>query len=472
MRSSLPALRATLLAFTVATLFCTALPGALGEGAPIGSAVVSLDQTALSANMHNAPSDVPVTFSGTVHITTDFGNWVHLSLQVNASGWSASITPQTISRQTSADVPFSGTVTVPRMATEGTYSLSVWAKDDGTFSPIDTQAEFTVSVFRGVLALSADLTSPPPRAGGSAQWTITFRNVGPSELYYDVEITVPPGFTYAAHLPGEQRMAPGDKAMWVLEVTAPPSAPSGNFAWSMSVTNNLEPSAPATLTAPFQVSRIVPPPPRGESDFLATYWLPITFGMFVVGLVAYISLTEVGYLALSFSILVPLFTRIRHEKVLDNFTRGQIYGYIQANPGAHYSAISQVLGIENGQLAYHLRVLLRESFVVARNEGVFKRFYPRDYRIPKGRTLLTRLQVDILQQVERAPGISQREVARELSESKQVISYNVGVLREAGLLEGERRGRDMVLRATSGAAKALAEDDDAAAGAPQDLASL
>jgi predicted transcriptional regulator len=474
MRPPARALRPALLAGLVAALLCAALPAALGEGAAIASASVSLDQTALSANLHNAPTDVPVALSGTVHVNTEFGHWVHIALAVNGTGWAASITPATITRQTAADVPFSGSVSVPRAAAEGSYTLTVWAHDGDSLAPIDTQAVFTVSVFRGLLAVSADLTSPPPRPGGTAQWTITLRNVGSSELYYDLAITVPEGFTYTAYLPPEQRIPAGDKTAWVLEVQAPASAPAKSFSWSMSVTNNLEPSTPATLAAPFEVSRIVAPPAAaGQADFLATYWLAISLGMFGVGIVAYFSLTEVGYLALAFSVIVPLFTRIRRERVLDNFTRGQIYGYIQANPGAHYSAIQQVLDIENGVLAYHLRVLLRESFVVARNEGVYKRFYPRDYRIPKGRTLLTRLQVDILEKVERSPGISQREVARELAESKQVISYNVGVLRDGQLLAAERRGRDMLLRPIEGGSKALAGDDDGEAeGAPSDLASL
>jgi len=36
-------------------------------------------------------------------------------------------------------------------------------------------------------------------------------------------------------------------------------------------------------------------------------------------------------------------------------------------------------------------------------------------------------------------------VAKALGESKQVVSYNVGVLRDAGLLRAERYGRAVLL---------------------------
>lgn len=447
-------------------LVAPALAAAAEEQAPIG-ATIQINQSAATASLYGASSDVRVSVYATVHISTEHLHRVTLTFSVAQSAWAFELSPETFSTTTSTDVPVTATVIVPRSAAEGVYNLALSAVDGNAVFPINAEAPFTVSVFRGPLAIFAVGGGAVQKPGENASWELTLRNFGTADLDFDVAVTVPLGFSSTVVNPPVQIVEGHNNQTVSVTVRAPASAVAGDYTWSVSITSTAQPSASTSITVPFQVAAITPAPAPAKSDFLAQYWLPITFGMFAVGVVAYIGLTEVGYLALAFTLLVPLFTRIRHEKVLDNFTRGQIFGHIQANPGAHYSAIQQMLDIDNGVLAYHLRVLMREEFIVARNEGVYKRFYPRDYKIPKGRTLLTRLQVDILEAVERAPGISQRDVAQALGESKQVISYNVGVLRDAGLISAERRGRDVVLRAPGVPPSPF--DDGAAPATPSDL---
>lgn len=425
---------------------------AFAEDAAIG-ATVRIDQSALTATLYNAQSDLRVSLGGTIHIDTDSRHMVNLALSIEGTAWAHDISPPSISRASDADVRFTAWVDVPRQAAEGSYSLLVRARDGEPF-PVDAHASFTVSVFRGPLALEAELVPPLPHPGERATWILTLTNLASFDLDFDAAFSTPALWSVRTAPPPVQVVPAGLTSEVRLELTTPTTAPAGDYEWSVLVTSASHPEISAALSAPFEVIRPAPLPGAPAPDFLALYWLPITFGLGGLGLVLFFSLTEVGYLALSFTLLVPLFTRLRRDKVLDNFTRGQIYGYIQANPGAHYSAIQEVLDIENGVLAYHLRVLLRENYLVARSEGIFKRFYPRDYKIPKGRTLLTRLQVDILEAAERTPGVSQREIARTLGESKQVISYNVGVLRDARLVSTERRGRDVSLRATGSASGA------------------
>jgi predicted transcriptional regulator len=459
------------LALALAAAFLAPSLAASAEDPAAIGASVELRQSALTASLYGAGGDVRVALSATVHIASERGHWVNLALTIVGTPWPFEVTPSSARAQANADVPVTAWVDVPRGAAEGVYDLALRAVDGDSIFPIDTQAPFTVSVFRGPLALFARAEDPAPAPGGAASWTLTLWNLGSFPIDYDERFTVPEGFASTAVNPPVQLLDPGERADVTFTLRPPTTAPSGDYAWSARVTSSAHPEVDTSITVPFEVARVVPPPPSAAPDFLRQYWVPITLGVALAGVVAYLSLTEVGYLALAFSLIVPLFSRIRKERVLDNFTRGQIYGYIQANPGAHYSAIQQVLEIENGVLAYHLRVLLREEFLVARSEGVFKRFYPRDYKVPKGRTLLTRLQLDILEAVEKAPGISQREVARALGESKQVISYNVGVLRGGGLLTAERRGRDVLLRAPGGGAAPPSGPSDGAPG-PSDLAPL
>ncbi|KAA0002464.1 MAG: hypothetical protein FE048_03695 [Thermoplasmata archaeon] len=82
---------------------------------------------------------------------------------------------------------------------------------------------------------------------------------------------------------------------------------------------------------------------------IAEYKEPIATASGSVGfatLLAFILFTEPGkYKFLSF-LLIPLYTRIKKEDMLDNFVRGQIYGLIKTNPGIHYNDIMRKLELK------------------------------------------------------------------------------------------------------------------------------
>ena len=64
--------------------------------------------------------------------------------------------------------------------------------------------------------------------------------------------------------------------------------------------------------------------------------------------------TEVGKYRLSVLFLLPLYTRLHKEEVLDNETRGMIRGAISTDPGIHFSEIMRRLKLSNGNALYHL----------------------------------------------------------------------------------------------------------------------
>jgi predicted transcriptional regulator len=168
------------------------------------------------------------------------------------------------------------------------------------------------------------------------------------------------------------------------------------------------------------------------------YWtLGIALG---VGIIGFLGFTEVGMLAVLWTLLLPLFTRLRRDEVLNQFTRGEIFGFIKANPGVHLTAIKENLDLANGVLAYHLKVLIREEFVITRREGGYKRFYPHDMRVPRKRVHFTRLQLDMVEKLSLHPGLTQTALARMLGESKQVVNYNLRVLIAAEVVRVEKDG--------------------------------
>lgn len=458
--------RASAFAIVALLLATTALATAPAGAAPDGDsscatpevcATVNLDKSLTSVSVYGATAPTRVTATGAIHVETQVGHFVDLDITIRGAPWDLSVTPTHVRIQTATDIPFSATLDVPPDAPEGSVAFTVRALDNDNLFPIDASGTFEVAVFRGPLALfSAPITSSP-LPGGTATWRLTLRNLASFAIDYNPIFEVPDGYTSHVQIPATQIIQPGREAEVVLDLTVPGSAAPGPASWSVRFESQTHPEVSVGLTQPFAVLQPPPVPTPGGDDLLARYWVQVAFGAAALGAVLFLSLTEVGYLALAFSLLVPLFTRLKPDKVLDNFTRGQIYGYIRANPGTHYSEIHDALELQNGPLSYHLRVLLREEYVVSRNEGIYKRFYPRDYKVPKRRRSLTRLQVDILEAVDSEPGLTQRALARQLGESRQVVSYNVRVLREAGLLRGEASGRGATVAPTGETAGALEE---------------
>jgi len=153
--------------------------------------------------------------------------------------------------------------------------------------------------------------------------------------------------------------------------------------------------------------------------------------------------TEVGRVKVLIA-LVPLYSKIRKEAVLDQFVRGQVYGYIHANPGDHYSSIRESLKLKNGTLAYHLRTLEREQFIFSRMDGIYRRFYPSGADPAQVRLYrnIKETPRKFLEMIEKHPGITPKELGEKLGTSHQVASYHVRILARKGKVRLEERGRN------------------------------
>jgi DNA-binding MarR family transcriptional regulator len=169
-----------------------------------------------------------------------------------------------------------------------------------------------------------------------------------------------------------------------------------------------------------------------------------TLGTTVLGAIAaigFIASTEVGKYSLLGG-MVPLYTRLKRKKVLDHFTRGQIHGYILANPGAHMNAIKNMFHVNNGVVAYHLKVLEREGYISSRRDGLKRRFYPGSRSEAQDqKKFLTEVQSLIISHIKKAPGINQSELARLANMSAQVVNYHIKKLIQLGVVVVETEGR-------------------------------
>jgi DNA-binding MarR family transcriptional regulator len=152
--------------------------------------------------------------------------------------------------------------------------------------------------------------------------------------------------------------------------------------------------------------------------------------------------TEAGWYAMFRTLVFPLYTRLKKEEILDHFVRGQIYGFVMSHPGEHYNAIREHLKVTNGTLSHHLRTLEMQGFIKSSRDGVLKRFYPQDMRIPRDKGIkLSDLQMGMVEVIKNSDGATQAEICRELGVSQQCVSYNLRNLSREGVLRFERDGR-------------------------------
>jgi predicted transcriptional regulator len=153
---------------------------------------------------------------------------------------------------------------------------------------------------------------------------------------------------------------------------------------------------------------------------------------------SFIGGTEVGKYKFLSVLFVPLYNKLHQDKVLDNYIRGQIHGYIKARPGEHYNAIKSALELKNGLLAHHLRILEKEGFVTSKRDGFYTRFYPKGLKIAEPDTI----QRNLVHIIDTQPGITQRKIISILNSSQQSVSYHLIKLTRENILRTEANGRE------------------------------
>jgi DNA-binding transcriptional ArsR family regulator len=197
-------------------------------------------------------------------------------------------------------------------------------------------------------------------------------------------------------------------------------------------------SEPVTIDADATmiVSRPAPAGPWSSPSTLLAVGLAGTLGGLAL---AFLFGSEALKLAL---LLVPiaLYTRIRKDRVLDHFLRGQIYGRISENPGKTYGELLADLGIGNGTLAHHIYILRRAGLVRSEKEGKFTRFYPTGIPTKKAGALLSQVQRAIVAEVAKQPGLKLSEMARRMKMRNDSFTYNVRQLAVLGMVRLEGWG--------------------------------
>ncbi|UCG68001.1 MAG: PKD domain-containing protein [Thermoplasmata archaeon] len=152
--------------------------------------------------------------------------------------------------------------------------------------------------------------------------------------------------------------------------------------------------------------------------------------------------SELGRYKILLLIFIPLYTRIKKEKVLDHFHRGRLFNYIEHNPGVTFTELKKKFSFKNGNLVYHLNFLEKTEFIHSTKEGRHRRFYIKGV-FSKSEDLsiyINEIQKKIISVVKQYPGSTQSKIAAILRTSRQKISYNINALDYAGLIRSVREG--------------------------------
>ncbi len=162
----------------------------------------------------------------------------------------------------------------------------------------------------------------------------------------------------------------------------------------------------------------------------------ILLGLGLSGLIGFILFTEVGMVLVA-TLGASLYSKLSKKDILNHEVRGLIRGYIIANPGDHYSSIRRNLDLNNGTLAYHLRVLEQNQYIKSFFDGIFKRYYPSNVNIQKVQHNISK-QEEIFNIILEFPGVTMENIGIRIGVSRQVVNYHVKNLIRAGMITYSR----------------------------------
>lgn len=205
---------------------------------------------------------------------------------------------------------------------------------------------------------------------------------------------------------------------------------SGGTTLTFAVLNDAPPQIPET------------PPPLTEDEGFARGVVAATAATSSLGLAAYFWPRMKWLLTVP---LIPLYTRIAKDEVLEHGKREEIYNLIREEPGIHAHEISSRAQIGWGTTVYHLRMLETNNLVTAQYSGRYKRFFANTGGFAATKDMYAALKnpttAKIAQEILRNPGITQKEISKAIGITPSLVAWHIGKLEEASLVRRVKEGR-------------------------------
>ncbi len=151
-------------------------------------------------------------------------------------------------------------------------------------------------------------------------------------------------------------------------------------------------------------------------------------------------------------LIVPLFSRIAQDRLLDNRVRSDVADFVTQNPGATIQEVRVALDVAWGTAVYHLDRLERGGHLVSARAGNHHRFWVSGSPEARLRHALVLLHQPTMQRIARLvcnrPGVHQAALCQELGLRNPNASKHLRRLQDHDLVDGERVNRRVVYNPT------------------------
>jgi DNA-binding transcriptional ArsR family regulator len=143
--------------------------------------------------------------------------------------------------------------------------------------------------------------------------------------------------------------------------------------------------------------------------------------------------------------LIPLYSHISDNEILDDPNRAGIYRLIQAEPGISTKDVADRLHLAWGTVTHHLTKLEKRRFVVSKKYGKYRRYFANGQGGSDRKDELAVLRLDrtgdVAALIRANPGMTQKAVSEALGVSSSTILWHVKRLEEVRLVTKVREGK-------------------------------
>ena len=139
------------------------------------------------------------------------------------------------------------------------------------------------------------------------------------------------------------------------------------------------------------------------------------------------------------ALVSPMLARIKSNRE-DMLTRGRLLGYLEANPGIHFSALRDALGLANGVTAYHLNFLESSGQIISWRDGKLRRYAISSLtkeEVSKIKNPISGTRLAIMEVLADTGnlGMPGPDIRKKLKISRQLLSHHLSELRSGGMIE-------------------------------------
>lgn len=143
--------------------------------------------------------------------------------------------------------------------------------------------------------------------------------------------------------------------------------------------------------------------------------------------------------------LIPLYSHISDDEILDDENRAAIYRLIQSEAGISTKDIADRLDLAWGTVTHHLNKLEKRRFVVSKKYGKYRRYFANGEGGTDHKDAVAVLRLDrtgdVAALIQKQPGMTQKAVSMALGVSSSTILWHVKRLEEVALIRKVREGK-------------------------------